>query len=97
MTVITICAILKAKQGHENQLRDELLKLIEPSRAEKGCIQYMLHRSLEEKGTFVFYESWADENAIITHVNTEHYQTYRKNIETIIDTMDVYHLENMES
>nr|WP_258297974.1 antibiotic biosynthesis monooxygenase [Paenibacillus peoriae] len=49
------------------------------------------------KGIFIFYETWADENAISTHVNTEHYQTYRKNIETIFDTMDVYHLDNMES
>ncbi|MGC5772740.1 putative quinol monooxygenase [Paenibacillus pabuli] len=97
MSVITICAILKAIPGYENQLHDELLKLIEPSRAEKGCIQYKLHQSLEEKGTFVFYESWADENAITEHVNTEHYQTYRKNIETIIDTTEVYYLENIES
>ncbi len=97
MTVITICAILKAKPGQEEQLRDELLKLIEPSRAEKGSIQYKLHKSIEEIGTFVFYESWADENAINVHVNTEHYKTYRKNIETIIDTMYVYHLQNLES
>ncbi|WP_348622298.1 putative quinol monooxygenase [Paenibacillus polymyxa] len=82
--------------GQEEQLCNELLKLIEPSRAEKGCIQYKFHKSLEEKGTFVFYETWADEKCHL-HVNTEHYQTYRKNIETIIDTMDVYHLDNMKS
>ncbi|QQZ58979.1 antibiotic biosynthesis monooxygenase [Paenibacillus sonchi] len=97
MTVITICAILKAKSGKEEQLLGELLKLIEPSRAEKGCIQYKLHQSIEEKGTFVFYEIWADEYAINEHVNTEHYITYRKNIETIIDTMNVYRLHNLES
>ncbi|MBT2760305.1 putative quinol monooxygenase [Paenibacillus sp. ISL-20] len=97
MSVITICAILKAIPGHENHLREELLKLIEPSRAEKGCMEYKLHQSLEEKGTFVFYESWVDENSIILHVNTEHFLTYRKNIETIIDTEVVYHLQNMES
>lgn len=96
MTVITICAILKAKPGQEEQLRDELIKLIKPSRAEKGCKQYELHKSLEEKGTYVFYESWADEDAIIAHVNTDHYQTYLKNIETIIAKMEVYHLENIE-
>lgn len=96
MTAITICAILKAKSGQEEQLLDELLKLIKPSRSEKGCIQYQLHRSVEEKGTFVFYETWADQNAINEHVNTEHYKTYRINIETIIDTMDVYHLQNLE-
>ncbi|MGG3281220.1 putative quinol monooxygenase [Paenibacillus solani] len=97
MSVITICAILKGIPGHENQLRDELLKLIEPSRAEIGCIQYKLHQSLEEKGTFVFYESWADQSAITEHINTEHFQTYRKNIEAIIDTEVVYHLQNTES
>lgn len=95
MTEIIICAILKAKSGQEEQLRDELLNLVEPSRAEKGCIQYKLHQSIEENGTFVFYETWASESEINEHVNTEHYKIYRKNIETIIDSMDVYLLKNL--
>jgi quinol monooxygenase YgiN len=95
MTNIILCAILKAKAGQKVKLRDELLKLVEPSRAEKGCIEYKLHQSLEEDGTFLFYEIWASESEINEHVNTEHYKEYKKNIETIIDSMDVYRLENL--
>ena len=95
MTSIILCAILKAKSGQKEKLRNELLKLVEPSRAEKGCIEYKLHQSLEEDGTFLFYEIWASEREINEHVNTEHYKEYEKNKEAIIDSMDVYRLENL--
>ncbi|MGE7989366.1 putative quinol monooxygenase [Lysinibacillus fusiformis] len=95
MTNIILCAILKAKSGQKEKLRNELLKLVEPSRAEKGCIEYKLHQSLEEDRTFLFYEIWASEREINEHVNTEHYKEYEKNKEAIIDSMDVYRLENL--
>ncbi|WP_145950091.1 putative quinol monooxygenase [Paenibacillus sp. Y412MC10] len=91
--MIIICAVLKAKPENEQSLRDELNKLIEPSRAEPGCVEYTLHYSLDNKGTFVFYESWIDEEALNTHLKTDHYQTYRKNVEGILDVREVYRLE----
>lgn len=43
MSEVIINAILQAKPGKEEELRSELVKVIEPSREEKGCIQYTLH------------------------------------------------------
>ena len=45
---ITTIARLKAKPGAEARLEEALKKLIEPTRAESGCIDYTLHRDLEQ-------------------------------------------------
>ena len=56
MKPLTVIAKLKAKQGCEEQLGQMLRGLVEPTRAEKGCINYDLHRSHEDPGLFIFYE-----------------------------------------
>ena len=53
MSEVIINAILQAKPGKEEELRSELVKVIEPSREEKGCIQYTLHQDTDKAGTFV--------------------------------------------
>lgn len=95
MASITINAILKAKPGKEQLLRGELEKVIQPSRAEKGCIEYTLHESLEDKGVFVFYETWKDEESLKLHLETSHYQEYRQNTAPLIDTREVYRLQKI--
>jgi quinol monooxygenase YgiN len=94
---ITINAILKAKPGKEEQLRSELLKVIGPSRAEEGCLNYSLHESTENKSTFVFYETWKDEASLKSHIESVHYNQYRQNIETLIEQRDVYRLKMIDS
>ena len=55
---LTIIAKLKAKPGAEEQLYEECRKLIAPTLAEEGCINYDMHRSIEDPGTIMFYENW---------------------------------------
>jgi quinol monooxygenase YgiN len=45
---------VKAKSGSEEQLNEELHNFVEPTRAEEGCINYDLHHSVEDPGTFMF-------------------------------------------
>lgn len=95
MASITINAILKAKPGKEQLLREELEKVIQPSRAENGCIEYCLHESLEDKGVFVFYETWKNEESLKLHLESNHYQKYRQNITPLLDTREVYRLQKI--
>jgi len=55
---VSLVAYLKAKPGKDQELLDGLLKLVEPSRSEGGCIDYHLHRSTEDPLIFMFYENW---------------------------------------
>ena len=58
MKPLTVIARLKAKNGREELLGEALRSLVEPTRAERGCITYGLHQSYEDPGLFILYEDW---------------------------------------
>ncbi|GAA4719461.1 putative quinol monooxygenase [Brevibacillus fulvus] len=96
MSTITVTAVLRAKAGKEQQLREELLKVVPLSRKEAGCIEYNLHQSLEDQRVFLFYETWKDEEALKSHAETEHYQQYRQNTEPLLESREVYRVRKLE-
>ena len=69
---ITTIARLKAKPGAEARLEEVLKSLIEPTRAESGCIDYTMHRDLEEPGAYYFYDNWRSQEDLDAHFETPH-------------------------
>lgn len=69
-------AILKSKDGKREQLRDGLLKLIAPTRAEPGNLDYVLFELTEEPGTFYMREAFDDQGALDLHFATPHFQAF---------------------
>lgn len=92
---IVITAILQAHPGKEEALRQALDRVIPPSRVEEGCLIYTLHESVDAPGTFVFYEKYADETALATHIDSPHYQAYRQEAETLLAVREVYRLHEV--
>ena len=41
---VTVVARIRAKPGKEERVQRELLKLLAPTRAEKGCVNYEVTR-----------------------------------------------------
>lgn len=56
---LTVTARVKAGPGKEEEVLGHLLSLIEPSRKDPGCLNYDLHRSQTDPGSFLFHENWA--------------------------------------
>lgn len=73
---LTIIAQLQAKAGKVDFVKDELLKLIAPTRMEKGCIQYDLHQDNNNPELFVFVESWQNQQLWQEHMNSAHLKAY---------------------
>ncbi|MDR4945432.1 putative quinol monooxygenase [Neobacillus cucumis] len=92
MGSIIVNAILKPKEGFEEQLLSELKEVQAASKQEKGCINYKLHKSIEDN-TFVLYEEWENNEAIENHIKSNHYQIYRENISDIVLTREIHKLE----
>lgn len=69
---ITLIARLKAKPGFESRLEEAAKSLIEPTRAEEGCIDYVLHRDLEDPTVYYFYENWRSQEDLDRHFQTPH-------------------------
>ncbi|WP_079475198.1 putative quinol monooxygenase [Marinococcus halophilus] len=93
---VTIKAFLQAEPGKEEALKTELKKALPPSREEAGCIEYVLYESEAQDGVFIFSEKWEDEEAVQQHIQTEHYQAYRKNTEDLVVSREVYKLQPVE-
>jgi quinol monooxygenase YgiN len=69
---IILTAMVKAKPGEEDAVKEVLLALVEPTRKEPGCLCYNLHQSKSDKTLFMFYEQWASQEAIDAHGKTPH-------------------------
>ena len=74
---LTILAQITAVPGKEDLIRSELEKLVEPTRAEAGCLQYDLHQDNENPGFFVFYENWESRELWQAHMNAPHLAAHR--------------------
>ncbi|MGH2609877.1 MAG: putative quinol monooxygenase [Tepidiformaceae bacterium] len=72
--MLTVVAKLQAAPGKESQLKETLTKMVaavkanEPGRA----VAYSLHVANDDPTTFLFYEQYADDDAVKAHGATEH-------------------------
>lgn len=64
---IGIVAVCKAKPECVDEVRELLLSAVEWSRAEEGCVEYILHIDRDNPNDFVFYEVWKDQAALASH------------------------------
>ena len=69
---LTVIATLKAKEGKEEALHSVLKGLLAPTRAEKGCVFYDMHKSEDEPGLFMFTEEWETRPLWDDHMASPH-------------------------
>ena len=74
---VTVIAYHRAKPGKERALRDALLAVCAPTRAEKGCINYDLHVSPDDPGLLVFHENWKLKADLDAHLASPHIDAFR--------------------
>jgi quinol monooxygenase YgiN len=65
---VTVVARIRIKKGMEEKVKKELLSLVGPTRSEKGCVNYDLHQSVEDKSLFMFYENWVSKKDLDEHL-----------------------------
>ena len=76
MAKLTIVANIKAHEDKIELVKAELLKLINITRAEEGCINYDLHQDNENPAHFMFFENWETRELWQTHMGNQHLQDY---------------------
>ena len=73
---VTVLATIKAKQGLEETVKNEILALIGPTRAEPGCLNYDLHQSCDDKALFMLYENWVSKEDLDKHLAMSYLQAF---------------------
>jgi len=75
-SLLTIVACIKAKPGMQEQMQQDLLSLLTPTRAEPGCITFDLLLDIQDPSVFLLYENWQNQAALDAHFQ----QSYVKQV-----------------
>ena len=73
---IILIAVLKANEDKKQNLKDELLKLVTPSKEEPGCLDYEVFELKEMPGTFYVKEAYKDQAAFESHMESGYLQSF---------------------
>lgn len=82
--MISIIAVLKARPGKTQSLRDALKALLLPTRQEPGNLDYTLFQLRDEPETFYMRESWRDEASLEEHIALPHFQAFIGQMESLL-------------
>lgn len=89
MSELIVVANIVAKNDKIDYVKNELLKLIEPTRAEEGCLEYVLHQDNENPAHLMFYEKWTSKECLQAHMQTEHFQNCMKANEDSVESVTI--------
>jgi quinol monooxygenase YgiN len=65
-----------AQPGEADRVAAAISKLVEPSRAEPGCLSYRPHRDVDDPSVFLLYEEYTDRAAYDAHAASEHFRRH---------------------
>ena len=83
--LVTVIAHMRAQSGKEQELRDALEALIEPTSQEEGYVNYDLHQSTEDPDRFFFYENWESDTHLDAHLDAPHLRDFAARIPELLD------------
>lgn len=88
MSELFMIVALHAKKGKEDELKRDLIAVVEPSRKEEGSLRYELFVDQDDAGRFVFVEQWASAESQQKHhskgAHIQHFNTHgARNVERV--------------
>jgi quinol monooxygenase YgiN len=83
--LLTVIARMHAKPGREQELRDALVALVEPTSREKGYVNYDLHQGVEDPGWFFLYENWESAADLDAHLAAPHLVEFAGRLDDLLD------------
>ena len=69
---LPVVAVITAKPGSEDLVREALTDLVAPTRGEEGCLSYSLYQSSSDATVFITVESWRAAEDLDDHMKTDH-------------------------
>lgn len=81
---LTVVVRIRAQEGREAEVRRELLALLAPTRAERGCLEQDLHQMPDEPTLFLLHEKWASDADHERHLMEPHLQQWIARSEALL-------------
>jgi quinol monooxygenase YgiN len=70
--MLVIAGTVKVKPEMRAEAVQAAIKMAKASQAESGCKAYRFYADLEDPNTFLIFEQWEDDAALMTHFQTPH-------------------------
>ena len=96
MSKLTIVAHITAKADKIELVKTELEKLIETTRAEKGCLQYDLHQDNDNPAHFLFFENWESRDLWQDHMNNQHLKEFLSATEGAVEDLALSEMTHID-
>jgi quinol monooxygenase YgiN len=82
--MIVVSSVLKARPGKEKELEDALRSVFPSAQNEPGLFTYILHRSTNDPGKFLFYERYMDKDSLDYHLSTPYFQDSFMKVKSLV-------------
>ncbi|BDD01072.1 putative quinol monooxygenase [Persicobacter psychrovividus] len=92
---LTIVAKILAEPTQVALVKSELLKLIDVTRAEAGCISYDLHQDNENPNLFLFFENWENRELWQEHMGNQHLKDYMAATEGAVAEFTIHEMSHI--
>lgn len=97
MSEIVIVAKIKIKEQFRDEVLSELFSLhIKTHEVDEGCVQYDLHKDLEDINSFTFVETWKTPQLLEQHMASEHFAIFVKKVEDKLESLEISKLEKLK-
>jgi len=88
-----LAVTFEIKEGHHEEARRLFAKLREASRQEPGVRAYDIYEKLDEPGTVLVLERYADRDAFKAHTQTAHFAAIMPRLSELVGRR---HIERMQ-
>ena len=88
MSKIVVLASFYSKNDKNNEVKETILTMVDPTRSEEGNEIYNFYEVKNDDGkniSFHLFEVYKDSAALNFHRNTSHYKNYRTKIFDLLD------------
>jgi quinol monooxygenase YgiN len=82
---ITLFATLSIKPGQLQAAKNELAKMLAPSRAEPGCQRYEIYQAEQVENSLHLIETYADHDAMEAHSKSLYFKNMVENIGPLLE------------
>jgi quinol monooxygenase YgiN len=92
MSDFFVLAVLYAKQGREDELRENLIAVVDPSRKDEGNLRYELFVQQDDPRRFFFVEHWASPDAQQSHdKESAHIRRFQENGSAAVEKVELFY------
>ncbi|MGI9295197.1 MAG: putative quinol monooxygenase [Pseudomonadales bacterium] len=88
-----VFATIEAVEGQVEALLQELLQIVEPTRAEEGCRQYFVHHDIDNTNRIHVFEEWRSKADMKQHMKTDHFRQFSRLTTSLVSKVSAKRME----